>query len=361
MAWGTFEPAVRLVYKYQPSIPPFLFSFLYYLVAASALGTMVATSNDDETGDHDDMHERSSDDSSQRAGLELGTYLFVGNALQVIGLQTVASDKAAFLLQLTTVFVPLVQCVWARNLWLVTQTTWLACVIALFGVALIGLDGAGPGNHASMDATALLQSMSQWNNFGTGDWYIMLGALFYSFHCLRLETYARTTSAVKLAAAKATTETVWSGLVICICLTAATIVASPSSNDGALHPHSNPVLDLAQTSGRNLVDYVAQATSSSMSSSSTTNQHWPQVVLATVWTGLVTVAYTIYAQSYGQAQVSATTANLIYSIQPFFTALVAFFLLGETLGAGGFVGGIFIGAAVLLVVLDENDSKVDMQ
>jgi hypothetical protein len=36
-AWGTFEPAVRFVYQIQPNIPPFVFSFVYYVVAASAL------------------------------------------------------------------------------------------------------------------------------------------------------------------------------------------------------------------------------------------------------------------------------------------------------------------------------------
>jgi hypothetical protein len=37
MAWGTFGPAVRLVYQYQPNIPPLLFSLAYYFVAATTL------------------------------------------------------------------------------------------------------------------------------------------------------------------------------------------------------------------------------------------------------------------------------------------------------------------------------------
>jgi hypothetical protein len=37
-----------------------------------------------------------------------GTYLFLGNGSQAIGLKTVASDRATFLVQLMTIIVPLV-------------------------------------------------------------------------------------------------------------------------------------------------------------------------------------------------------------------------------------------------------------
>jgi drug/metabolite transporter (DMT)-like permease len=44
--------------------------------------------------------------------------------------------------------------------------------------------------------------------------------------------------------------------------------------------------------------------------------------------GLVTCAYTIYAQSFGHRRVGPTDANLIYTEQPIFTALFAWELLG---------------------------------
>lgn len=75
-------------------------------------------------------------------------------------------------------------------------------------------------------------------------------------------------------------------------------------------------------------------------------------ILAILWTGLVPVAYTILAQSFGQSRVRPVTANLIYTIQPICTAIFAFLLLQETLGPAGFFGGTLIGAAVLLVVMD---------
>ena len=75
---------------------------------------------------------------------------------------------------------------------------------------------------------------------------------------------------------------------------------------------------------------------------------------AILWTGWVTCAYTIYAQSFGQSRVNPTDSNLIYTTQPLFSSMFAYVLLGETLGFYGFVGAAFIGTALWLV--SENDS-----
>jgi drug/metabolite transporter (DMT)-like permease len=80
--------------------------------------------------------------------------------------------------------------------------------------------------------------------------------------------------------------------------------------------------------------------------------------LATLWTGLVPVSYTIYAQSYGQARVRPVTANLIYTSQPIWTAVFAYSILGERLEATGYIGGALIGASVLLAVLPQQDKAV---
>jgi drug/metabolite transporter (DMT)-like permease len=80
---------------------------------------------------------------------------------------------------------------------------------------------------------------------------------------------------------------------------------------------------------------------------------------ATVWTGLITSAYTIYAQAFGQSRrgVTPTDANLVYTLQPLFTALFAFVLLGETMGPAGVLGGSLIGGAVYLVASNEDLSQ----
>jgi drug/metabolite transporter (DMT)-like permease len=79
--------------------------------------------------------------------------------------------------------------------------------------------------------------------------------------------------------------------------------------------------------------------------------------VATAWIGLVTVAYTIYAQSFGQRYIPAATANLIYTTQPLYTAFFAWVLLGETLGQLGYAGGVIILLAVLLVSTETEGEK----
>lgn len=77
---------------------------------------------------------------------------------------------------------------------------------------------------------------------------------------------------------------------------------------------------------------------------------------AILWTGWVTCAYTIFAQSFGQRRVNPTDSNLIYTTQPLFSSLFAFFLLGETLGFYGYVGAALIGTALYLVSFSESDA-----
>lgn len=112
LAWGTYTPVVKYMYeKMDPSMPGFVFSAGYYAVAAislslltrlqqqqqqdSADGAVVEYNGAVNTRDNGDNRKVEGDeDASILGGWELGSYLFVGNGLQVIGLQTVPADRA---------------------------------------------------------------------------------------------------------------------------------------------------------------------------------------------------------------------------------------------------------------------------
>jgi len=316
-AWGTFEPAVRYVYEIDPPVPALVFSLGYYLVATLSLGLLAFINNQDTKSEETKR--------SIRGGLELGTYLFIGNGLQVLGLKTVPSDRAAFLLQLTTIFVPLVQATINKDLRSIPNKTWRACFIAFFGVAVIGLDGK--------EGPLLENAANVLTNFSQGDIFIMAAAFSYTFHCIRLEGFAKDSSAIQLAACKATTEMTWTLLLL-----------------GSIFCLSQGDTDLLATkeTSKEIISFF-------QSTDLLSNPTLSPTILAIVWTGLVTVAYTIYAQSYGQARVSPTDANLIYTIQPICTAVFAWALLGETLGPAGYVGGALIGSAVYLVATDQGE------
>jgi drug/metabolite transporter (DMT)-like permease len=320
VAWGSFEPATRFLYATAPELPSLLFSVAYYFVAAVTLLSFTLLTRTSQYTDDKTMQ------WPVWGGLELGLYLFVGNLLQVLGLRTVPSDRAAFLLQLTTVIVPLLEACRSKQ---VSSRTWCACLVALLGVGVMGLD--------SNDSASLASPVRVSN----GDIMIGAAAVAYSFHCIRLEKYAQKTSAIQLAASKAVTETMCSFLAI---LTVLWYASSTSTTLGGSSGGLGLLSTFAVDSGNEIATYVSNHPFM-------TSQIDFSVIAAICWTGWVTVAYTIYAQSYGQSRVQPTTANLIYTIQPICTSLIAWFLLGESLGPLGWLGGSLIGVAVLLVAM----------
>ncbi len=314
VAWGTYAPAVRYMYEnVTPAVPGIVFSALYYIVACLTLQGLLrwTTGTNVTTKEEIEYVSSSRSDATMIAGLELGGYLFVGNWLQVTGLQTVPADRSAFLVQLTTLLVPLTQAFISKQR--VPLLTWLACALAFSGVVIMTID-----------------PNTQQLSWGKGDIYILLAAMAYTLHVIRLGAYTSSSqqqqiSPLSLAASKATVEAF---------LSCATVLVY-----------------IFVFQNQEITDYVQQMIHPNPSSSA------PAIVGATVlWTGWITCAYTIYAQSFGQARVtSPTDANLIYSTQPIFSSLFAYFLLQEQLDRNGILGGLLIGLALYLIVTTSNN------
>lgn len=208
------------MYTIQPPVPGFVFSACYYTLAAVTTSILahqlqpppITSSELDE-----DAGTLSDDDFSIQSiipfkgGIELGLYLFIANCLQVIGLETVESDRAGFLVQLTTVMVPICEGLFAGSVFLIPVRTWGACVMAFLGLCIMGLDGktdAVWNNDSGQSLLDVAFSLSQ------GDALIMGAAVLYTLHVVRLGTYARQTTPMKLAASKATTESILSFALI---------------------------------------------------------------------------------------------------------------------------------------------------
>lgn len=208
----------------------------------------------------------------------------------------------------------------------------------------MGLDGQGNLQAGSAVDTLV----SSFSSLTQGDFLIMLAAFAYTFHCIRLGRYAKETSAIKLAACKATTETA---------LSLALVLGLVAYAGSAVDP-SGGILSHAAEEGEDISNFVTSM-SEAISSGSVSQSMLRPAIGAVLWTGWVTCAYTIYAQSFGQSRVNPTDANLIYTVQPIFTAIFAWVLLGETLGPAGYLGGALIGSAVYLVAIsEENDEEM---
>lgn len=279
VVWGTYAPVVRYVYERPVPPPGILFSAAYYVVALSTLLAVKAA-----------LRPTSTSSVSERAGAELGAYLFLGNVAQVLGLQTTSADAAAFLVQLTTIFVPALEAATTQGS--LPARTRNACGLAFLGVAVIC--GGDVGDSFS----------------ATGDALVVLAAIFYSFHVLRLGEFAPRVDAVDLAVSKAKYETLFA---------VATVVAA-----------------VVFTPARDMWAFFQAADRGDQTT----------LILATVWCGAMTCAYTIWAQSYGQRDVTPARANLIYTSQPIFSSFFAAVLVGENPTPASIVGGALILFAV---------------
>jgi len=368
-AWGTFAPVVRYVYEMDTPVPGFVFSAGYYIVASLTLNSLLFlqqfTSSESTSENKPESILSPWRNLPITGGLELGLYLFLGNCFQVVGLETVSADRAAFLVQLTTVFVPLLQAFTIsidsskdeNNFFHVIPTqTWFACILAFSGVLVMDLDNKEVSTDVVVASTAtdginmnglsekIIHVVSNLPSIGLewGDIFVLIAAVCYTCHVVRLSKYANETTPLALATCKATTESILSiGLV-------GILWSVPSSSDNTL---SSSIPSFLTTFSHEIQNFFTTYPS-------LFNLPTP-AFLACLWTGWVTCAYTIYAQSFGQKRIpNPTVANLIYTTQPLFSATFAYWLLHETLGTWGFVGGGFIGVALALVTVAEDESMM---
>lgn len=253
------------------------------------------------------------------------------------------------------IFVPLVQAIAARDIFSITARVWVASFIALGGVSVMGFEGKedtilhiNPQNYRTE-----LMDMFTWQDLiSQGDILVIGAAICYTFHCIRLEPIAKQTKAVTLAAIKATTETLLSILFLLGLLMYQNCNGVATAND-------NYLVNFALESAADISTFFMTISKQFSEGFIPTSVLLPALA-ACLWTGTITCGYTIYAQSYGQSRVSPADANLIYTFQPVWTSLIAFLLLGETLGPAGFIGGSLIGLAIYLVIsADQQHSPME--
>lgn len=327
LVWGTYNPVVKFLYTLQPPVPGLIFSAAYYIVAAVTLWGILAFLFKQQQ-----PASESNKNTAWRGGIELGSYLFIGNLLQVSALQTIPADRAGFLVQLTTLMVPFMEAFLVRQRAL-PRRTWVACGLALAGV--VALQDPLRWNDPA-------DSMATWSG---GDAMILLAAAMYSWHVVRLGYFASQTTPLRLAACKATVEAIASVMSVLVLL----LLASANLPGGAT-PAAREI-----QSFMNYIAVVGGTLTSSGRETLLSSRDSLSILASILWTGWVTCAYTIYAQSYGQSRVQPTDANLIYTVQPIFTAVFAFALLGETIGPTECVGGALIAASVYVVAADGLD------
>ena len=299
LAWGTYGPAVKLAYA-LPHVPPApVLQALFQSVSFG--GLLLAGVLKRGARDGDDADEGLSFDmTTLRAGAELGLWLFLGQALQLQGLQRTDAAVAGFLVQLTTILVPLAESVLlGRQL---SPRLWAACSAAAAGLSIISSEALFADSGGAMGSRVLV-----------GDGLVAASALLYTTHVIRLGEYAGSIQPLPLARAKA-------GAQLCYgLLTILTLSATGAIDGGAFGWAGAISTPEAQT-----------------------------LLLVMLWNGLIPSAFTTWAQTYGQAAVSPSAANVLYSFQPVWNAGIAAAVLHEQITTSEIAGGAFIILAAIL-------------
>lgn len=299
--WGSFGPAVRLLFSQEPHPEPSIFNterlLLSTLVYVPVLAAEFAALRKTKKSPSASQPKKSF--AFLKAGAELGVYVFVANVAQVIGLQQTSASRAAFLVQLQTVIVPVLAGIFGLDK--ITPKTWLSSVIAVGGVALLSSDN-GHGTVSSL----------------TGDALEVLSAFFFSTYIIRLSRYCNEVPANPLVATKIAVQAVLS------------TVWALSSEVGMFFNHGPSDISGAKdvaawTLGAVLVN-----------------------IGVVMWTGLCSSAISGWAQTRGQQGVPASEAVVIFATQPLWASALAAIVLGESFGAKGFGGGALIVAATLI-------------
>ena len=250
-------------------------------------------------------HQQDSDNASAttrqlelQAGLELGLWKFLGTTANIAGLSLTTANHGAFLIQLTTLIVPVVQGLMGVP---IAKRTQFSVILALAGVFLFTQDGGCVATASSLMASTT----------STGDALCVVAAAFYATYDLRLFQYGKTVAPRQLITGKIATQSFLSMLLLVLC------------------------------GGQETMDYFAAASSSSF-------EQLEVILPCILWSGIAVNAVAPFLQVGGQQAVGPTRCQTIYASQPLWAAAMSFAFLGETVGVQGMTGGLAFLAALFL-------------
>lgn len=238
-----------------------------------------------------------------RAGLELGLWKFLGTTANMYGLSQTSADHGAFLIQLTTLLVPLAQGIMGVP---IPPRIWSAIAMAMGGVFLF-----------TQDPTAGCPTTLQ------GDALCALAAVFYATYDLRLFKWGKLVAPLDLMKTKIATQTALS----VVCLVALGGLGSA-------------------------MDFFSSAST----------QDLTFVGLVALWSGIAVNLVAPYLQVGGQQAVGPARAQIVYASQPLWAALMSMVFLGETVGQTGMMGGAaFLGAMLLAATAEVPDPNCEQK
>jgi len=367
LLWGSYAPLIKGLYTSPLLVtppPPLLFDFMSVgmsFVALSTLSRFSGALRPDDTPSPSSPADVTNNVNGggggnngvalALAGAELGLWLYIGDTLLLLGLQSTTAIRAAIFSQLSTIIVPFLDSAFfSRDK--VPPRLWLACAASLVGVVLVSCDGgqmaavteasaitsataaavAAEATATATDAAATSLSLADQltahgQSVSRGDVLAVLSAVFTSIYLIRLSHHsARTPDSVALSSSMSVTELV---------LAAGSLVAACTTPVGSY-------LGIGDTNSfEGVADYVHTALASPYETGQVV------IALAVLWNGVFATALANSAMAYGQRDASPVVANVCYSFQPVFAAAFSYVLLGETVGTFTAAGSAMLVGAIL--------------
>jgi len=226
------------------------------------------------------------------SGMLLGLFLFLGFSTQTVGLKFTTATRSGFITGTMVVFVPILQLIIKKR---PPTKGAIAGTILVF----LGLSFLSSGGNSIF---TLFSELGE--NFNFGDFMTLLCAVFFAFQIVYIDIISRKYD-------------FW--------LLTFTQLASVS----VLGIFATLLFDVTSIENIKLIptDYL---------------------LFGILYTGLLATLINIAIQTKFQKEVTPTKAGIIYSFEPLFAALFAFFLLNEKITNFGVIGGalIFLGLLV---------------
>lgn len=221
------------------------------------------------------------------AAVGIGLALCAGYVLQVYGLQTTTPARAGFFTGVAVILVPFLN-------WPPRRGDVVAAAVALVGVALL--------------STPTVRAGAAWTGLNGGDWLVLGCAVAFALQIVLLGRIAPDADPVALAAVEVVVMAI-------VCAAAAPLVAPGGRVLGGLG-------------------------------------HWTMVP-ASVWsaaafTGVLATAAAFVVQAHAQRFTTPERTALVFAAEPLFAAGTSWWLIGERLGAWGWLGGLLIVAAMVV-------------
>ena len=290
LLFASNSPALRAAFTTVEHVPPVL--LLNAAVSCAALSSLVAGGSllDAVTDAPSSLSEDATDAVnavSIRAGVELGLLKALGTSANLLGLSLTSAGHGAFLIQLTTLIVPVVQGVCGVSL---SNRIWAAVAVALSGLLLFTADGASASSTLS------------------GDLACVFAACFYAAYDLRLFVWGKRVTPLRLITNKVAAQAFLSLAILLL-------------------------LGVGEAT-----DFASEVSAEELSA----------VVPLVLWSGVVVNGIAPFLQVGGQQAIGPARAQVIYASGPLWAALISLFALGEVVGPQGMVGGAAFLAAVFL-------------